>query len=842
MDFDFSGKRLISTTILSDISDAIREKYGTSDVIKPIDMADLIRGIGAEAEKAWYVWYMSNIAPIDGMYNSHSYSNVYVVGNELVVLYRSAPHHFSGSELVTMRCCRTNLTTWESTSEDVLTGVYYWGSVYCDGTYYIFDELMNRYTTTDFKNFEKTTYTVPSGASEPYYITVGDNNRFVSPHSNSNTKGCMIYSDDFGLTWQRATGDDVYNSTLTSHGATTKVGNTLVAYCQAKKTDTATDNTTTLNVLTSTDNGLTWVGAEVVDEDLKYPGPSFASGMFAQIGDDWFLCLSSRLKTTDYEGHIHIGNVRLFKGTAEDVINGSMSLYSVVDDFNTECTRSTVASSVSMTDTGNIGMTTDGKNLYIVYAKPLMKQATTVEEWVSSNSMLCLAVVNTSDTDISRQDSYYNENWETERDAFVSAKDMEHNLYIYGSGTTVVTNANGIDIMTPETHKNSFGVNAMANGYVVPNGDIQIPFTDYIEMRMVFGLANRFLSPDYKKQYYGINVGGIKCALTGSVNAYKFNETNSTGCAASLTTLQQLCDFRLKYKNGIVSATLNGVTIDDVRSYVVTDWTGFNDSENTAYLTFKDLAQIVLSGTGVGTNALMALTVDTDGDISDLLTAPPDDGLSGGDGETEEPEVIVENPVTYGLIHYFNVDDISDTTWPARVGGKSFTVASYDADAKLVTPGKTMSLGTNSALGIDTATGLCIETVTNMTGTGIIMQYSWLSANMGIKYAVGGTKFVVSGTNYDGVNIDMQKHFWKDKLLHTVLNLDVENGVAELYVNGVLKETVNAALEFGTEEWNFQMGTSDRLGNFRIYDRPLTAEEVANNYKYESYSYDFTEI
>ena len=574
---------------------------------------------GEITEKDWYVWYMSNIAPIDGMYNSHSYSNVYVVGNELIVLYRSAPHHFSDSSLCKMRISRTNLKTFESTNEDLLEGLNYFGSVCCNGTYYIFDKSMNRYDTTDFKNFNKVAYTVPSGASEPYYITVGDNNRFISTHSNSSKKGSMMYSDDYGVTWLKATGDDVYNATLTTHGATTKVGNTLVAYCQASKNDTATNNETVLNVLISVDNGLTWTGSEVIDEDLKYCGPSFASGMFAQIGDEWFLCLSSRLRTTDEDGNIHLGNVRLFKGSEEDVINGTMSLYAVVDDFNTKCTSITVPSNVSMTDTGNIGMTTDGSNLYIVYAKPLMQQASSGTDWITSNSMLCMAVVNSVNQNIGKEDSYYNAEWETERDAFVEAKDVEHDLYIYGSGTTVVTNVNGIEIMTPETNKDAYGNNSMASGCVVPNEDIQIPFVDYFEMRMIFGLANRLISPDYHKHYYGINVDGIKHALTGSVNIYKFNESNSTSCAASLTTGQQLCDFKLKYEKGIVSATLNGITIDDVQSYVVTDFSGFNDTENTAYLTFDVLAQIVLGGTGVGKNALIALTVDTDGDISDLL-------------------------------------------------------------------------------------------------------------------------------------------------------------------------------------------------------------------------------
>lgn len=893
------GKRLISESILGDIADAIREKCGYSQTIKPVDMADLIRGIGEEAAKQWHVWYMSNIAPIDGMYNSHSYSNVYVVGDELVVLYRSAPHHFSGSDLVTMRCTRLNLDTWKTETYDALTGVNYFGSVYHDGVYYIFDQSRKRFTTTDFRTFEESAYTTP--ATEPYYIAVGDNNRFISAHSNSQAKGTMMYSDDLGITWLRATGDDVYVATLTSHGACTKVGDTIVAYCQSGKNDTATDNTTTLNVLTSTDNGLTWSGAEVVDEDLKYPGPSFTSGMFAQIDDEWFLCLSSRLRYTDDGGNLHIGNVRLFKGTDEEVISGNMHLYAVVDDFDCGTKNVHGANSVIMTDTGNIGMTTDGKALYIVYAKPLM-----ASDDICSNNMLALSVVNTSSTDIIRPDAYHNANWEAERDAFVAAKDTAHDLYIYGDGSGVLTNVKGIEIATQENYNPTGYTPDLATGNIAPLGDIVIPFTERFEMRMVQTIANRYVNSAYKSHYYGINVGGKKHALHGSVNDYYFNKTNETIGAASLTTHNGVrVDFALRYENGQVTATLNGDTIEDVRSYVAID-IDRNPDSNTAVLSFSWVAEMVSASAKIGA-AVEAIVIDTDGDISGLLGTPAIDPeipvynitnaltnctnsnvatqinegsayeaqltaangyqldtvavTMGGTDVTSEvyadgaitiaavtgdivitataEAIPVPDPVTDGLIHYLNPDDITQDgetySWPAEIGGLTLTPASYDATTRLATFSTAVDLGNSDTLGVGDQ--ITFDFVVNMTTTNTALVHSQF-ATYNADINVYGNKLYVADTGYAYTSWGDQ-HVFATKILHLTVCADYANGTVLAYVNGKLEVEVSAAMAASTARKWYLVNGGSNLGDVRIYNRILNADEVSTNYANAQGKYTF---
>lgn len=894
-----ANRVLINPQILSDIAEAIRNRYGITNTIKPVDMAELIYGISGNDMKKWYSWYMSNIAPIDGLYNSHSYSNVYVVGNELIVLYRSAPHHFSDASLCKMRISRTNLTTFESTSEDLLDGLNYFGSVYCDGKYYIFDKSMNRYDTADFKTFNAATYTVPSGASEPYYITVGDDNRFISTHSNSSKKGCMMYSDNYGLTWVQATGDDVYNATLTTHGATTKVGNVLVAYCQASKTDTPTNNDTVLNVLTSSDNGLTWNGTVVSDEDLKYCGPSFASGMFAQIGDEWFLCLSSRLQTTDGDGYIHLGNVRLFKGTADDVINGTMSIHSVIDDFNTECTSSGIATSVTMTDTGNIGMTTDGENLYIVYSKPLFPQSSPQKNlWLTSNCMLCLAVVNSVKVDISKEDSYYNSEWETERDSFVSAQDTEHDLYIYGDGDTINTNVYGIDVYEQSNYSR------LPSGYFTPAVDMEIPFDEYIDIRIIGKIHNRYVNGAYANHYYGLNVDGKKYAITGSVNSYYFNKTNITNGACSLAFYRQdLIDYHLTYNNGVVSVALNGIEIDDVESYVV-PMVEFNDTEKTAYLTFESLGTLVSAGSDIGGQGFMAITIDTDGDISSILgeivvdpelttysitnnltncttsqsateinegsaynaTITADDGYilseitctMGGveqtvtDGvisiesvtgdivitATATKEVTVENPITDGLVHWLKTDGVSDTTWTDSIDSTlSYTVTGYNADLNLVQANSRIALGTNEAIGVDT--DFTIEYVLYSSSTGQLMLHSLSAGQWTYDISIRQNAYTIisSDYNYNSFSSTNSANF-KEKLIHFAITKN-SAGDYKIYINGKLEGSATDTTSLdSTYVWTIARESS-YAGDVRVYNKALTADEVANNYKYEQNTYAF---
>lgn len=575
------------------------------------DGVEVQKAYDVNAECVWdtgggyYSHYMSHISAIDGLYSGFNYSNVYIIGNELVIAYLAKEFHFTpmadGTQI--MRVARMNLTTRQVIESDVMTGVGYFGSVYYNGVYYIFDSFRKRYTTTDWRTFTESTYTLPSQMSEPYYITVWDNGRFVSTISYA-VKGAMIYSDDLGVTWTRASGGTSANA---DHGGTAKVGDTLVAYCQDDTGANPTDDTPRRWVLTSTDNGETWDEALCTDPDLLKCGGSHASGAFCHIGEDWFYATGNRLQYTDDNGKVHLGQIQLFKGTAQDVLDGSMHLLNVLDDLSTGCTSIGIPNSTTWTDTGNLGMTTDGESLYCVYQRPLFHVLETYP-YAISNSMVALSIIDTTSGQEEKTDDYYDPEWRSKMAAAVADHDTNHDFYIYADDASPVTNYSG-SIYTRSQY------NRMASGYVLPDDNLSIPFVSRFEMCFV-GRFRETLNADrsgYIMAYLGANISGTESAITGTTNNLFFNKTYSTIGAGSLST-SFFADtyFRLKYENGILSATVNGNTIPNVLSKY---YDSYNADINTLLFRCAELAAEVVQNSG-SSGVIKTLWVDTDGDLT----------------------------------------------------------------------------------------------------------------------------------------------------------------------------------------------------------------------------------
>lgn len=597
----------IKSKIISLIN-AGNEVTGLSDT----NLTDVIRSLieGYHGITQWYPHYKSHLSAIDGLYSGFNYTNVYVIGNELVVGFLAKKHHFTemSEQSQIFRVARMNLTTGVVTETDTsIVGMGYCGSVYYNGTYYIFDSFRHRYSTTDWSTFSQpVTYTLPSGVSEPYYITVGDNGRFISTTSKS-VSGSMLYSDDLGLTWSKATGG---NNVLTDHGGTCKVGNTLVAYCQnATGGGDPTSDTPRRYVLTSTDNGATWAEQLCSNEDLAHCGGSHASGDFCNIGDDWFYVAGKRLQYTDNDGIVHLGTIQLFKGTAQDVINGSMSLYKVIDDLSTGCTSIVIPTSTTWTDTGNLGIATDGSKIYCAYMRPLFHivQGT---GYNISNCMVALSIVDNNSQGTDSADDYYSSSWETERANEEAARDRTHDFFIYTDDTEPDTNYLGT-IYTHATY------NKMRTGYCQPSEDISIPFTSYFELGFVGALREVLDSGNsYLMAYFGANIGGQEVSITGTTNNLHFPKTNTTIGAGSISA--KFSDdllFKLKYQNGVISATLNGITINNLKSRSVYE---INTNTNTILLKCKALADVIAENTSQKSGVIKSFWVDTDGDLTGI--------------------------------------------------------------------------------------------------------------------------------------------------------------------------------------------------------------------------------
>lgn len=565
----------------------------------------LIDGYGGTAK--WYSHYKSHVSAIDGLYSGFNYSNVHVVNNHLVIGYLAMPHHYTSLEscVQVFRVAKINLSTGVITERDAITGMGWCGSVYYNGNYYIFDSFGHRYVTTDWETFEQGTYTIPSGGTEPYYITVGDNGRFISTISTYK-KGWMIYSDDLGLTWTRASGG---NSAYTDHGGTCKVGNTLVAYCSDSAGSGFGDDSPNRWVLTSVDNGETWSEKLCVNQDLLKCGTSHASGSFARIGDDWFYLAGKRLKWTDENGIVHLGAIQLFKGTAQDVIDGTMSLYTVVDDLSTEKTGIYPPDSLYQTDTGNLGMATDGSKLFCVYMRPLFHVQPNGGQFNTSNCMVTLAVVDTDRKGTNSSDDYYNPNWQTEMETELSAKDTTHDFYIYADGNGYISNYLGT-ILSKSTISN------MGDGFVQPSQTLSLPFVNEFEMCFIGRLREVLVDGNYINNYLGANINGEEVCLTGTTNNLYLNKANTTNGAAALAALfGGDVYFKIKYENGIVSVSLDGTTINNIKTRY---YSSYNSDNDTVLFRCKELADgIINSGRGWGT--IKSFWIDSDGDLSDLI-------------------------------------------------------------------------------------------------------------------------------------------------------------------------------------------------------------------------------
>ena len=296
-----------------------------------------------------------------------------------------------------------------------------------------------------------------------------------------------------------------------------------------------------------------------------------------------------------------------FKGTEQDVINGSMSLYKTVDNFDTGATSIAVAANVIQSDSGNMCMRTDGNGLYLVYHRPILHQDSSA--YCESNSMTCLAIVDSvRGSDVA--DDFYNPNWEAERDAFVSAKDTSYDLYAYG-----LTNNFNNSFWTSNDYPKIETTDVLTK-----SAGLTIPFVNSFELIAVFYFGNWYINGGWADQYMGANVNG-DVHVIGGYSYYLFNRPSDSGSngACSLGTYGGRYQyFKLKLDNGVVSVTLNGRTIPDVQCPALMmkrDITSGN-----IRISYDDMDTYLASYTSSGKlKGIKALAINTDGDISGLV-------------------------------------------------------------------------------------------------------------------------------------------------------------------------------------------------------------------------------
>lgn len=600
---------------IQNLIDAGNEVTGYDDTNLTDVMQALIDGYGG-VSSIKYSHYMSHISPFDGYYNSHSYDAVFIKNGYLYVFYTQAPSHITDKtdSTTSLMLCKYNLSTKSVVSNTVVLNPArcFWHGVEVDGTYYLFSESGTKYrlATTDFVNYTETSWSAPSTYTNMNYLCLGENNRLICTTGRSKKGMNIFYSDDLGLTWTKATG---YSDALTSHGGFVHLGNgKIVLYCPdsySGNTDSSTSSHNTKQVvMVSEDNGETWTGSLCQDADLLDCGITYSSGSFCKIGDDWYFGTSRRIVEKQDSGTYKLGDIRLFKGTEQDVINGSMSLYKTIDNFDTGSTRIGVSTIGIQSDSGNMCMRTDGSGLYLVYHRPVLHQDTAV--YYESTSMVCLAIVDSNRTQ-SVDDNFYNINWESERDAFVSAKDTSYDLYAYGqtnniNSSLIYTNNDYPKISSTDIFPRSAG--------------ITIPFINTFELIAVLYYTNRRINGNWADQYVGANINGNVYVFGGYTNRYFLNQPNdsSAGTCSLGTSGGRYQYFKLKFENGVVSATLNGRTIPDFKCPAI--YLTRNIQSSTISISYDDMDTYMPAYTEAAKlSGIQALAINTDGNISSLM-------------------------------------------------------------------------------------------------------------------------------------------------------------------------------------------------------------------------------
>ena len=585
-------------TNLTDVVQALIDGYGGISSIK-------------------YSHYMSHISPFDGYYNSHAYDAVFIKNGYMYVFYTQAPSHFTAKtdSTTSLMLCKYNLSTKAVVSNTVVLNPArcFWHGVEVNGTYYLFAESGTKYrlATTDFINFTETTWTAPSTFSNMNYIIEGANNRLICTTGQTTKRMRIFYSDDLGLTWTLATG---YEDAVTTHGGFVHLGNgKVVLYCQdsysGNTSSSVTENahTTKRVAMISNDNGETWSGSLCQDADLVDCGVTYSSGSFCKIGDDWYFGTSRRLIEQQTSGTYMLGDIRLFKGNEADVVNGTMSLFKTVDIFETGATAIGVSLIDIQSDSGNMCMRTDGNNLYLVYHKPVLHQDTTT--YAESTSMMCLAIVDSARYP-SVEDDFYNPNWQTERDAFVSTKDSSYDLYAYGLTSNIKSDFIYTNTDYPKINETD----------IFPKtAGITIPFINSFELIAVLYYTAHYVNGDFDDQYIGANINGNVYVFGGYTNTYFLNRPNNS--AAGTCSLGTRGDkyhlFKLKLNNGVVSATLDGRTISDFKCpalYLTRDIQSGN-----IQISYGDMDAYISAYTASAKlSGIQALAINTDGNISSL--------------------------------------------------------------------------------------------------------------------------------------------------------------------------------------------------------------------------------
>lgn len=558
-------KGLITTQILTDIAEALRDKYGIDNEIKPIEMPDYIRDLETkEKNYRYYSAYKGLITPIDGAYVQGFYNNGVAIGDKIYFPRNDTTKaHWNPEEypvLTTFYCYDTTTNTLTSKIPLYEGERFHINGMWYDGTAIYGFGLPYRYKTTDFGETWTREEMTSVGTYQPTPIYRLRSGRLIG--TVLNRESFLMISDDNGLTWTTLspfTSEQFDGALYTmSHGTICELDDSIALYFNtpiALYGAGVQNNDSQRYVSVSYDDGNTWSAPKKCSDDLGIAGYGISPGGFGYLGNKYHYVVGLRYKWKSYDSKLNVvGELKWYTGSADDVKNGTMELRKVLD--HTLVPKKTDDAAMSSEDTGNGGVCLCNGKLYCNYGNIIYNHDDNERQYISNQGieMYCISLSKEKD-----EEPYWDANFKAKFDALMEEKSTAYEYYFY----------------SPTETNLKYSWFGYANRGYIPNvGKFAIPLGngDY-EINVVYGSGLQ-ISTSAPKICAGLEVVSDNSlhafgAVTADGGERSFDHTNSRRKSASLPARDDGGYLTFKKQNGKLTIAVNGVTLTNPKF----DWT-----------------------------------------------------------------------------------------------------------------------------------------------------------------------------------------------------------------------------------------------------------------------------
>lgn len=525
--------------------------------------------IGLDYSTELYASFKGFVTPFDGAYSGWMYDNMVPVGNKIYMIYVYMQSHYNTmgeSKKSRFVCYDTETETVTFTKECMYNGNHFdaWILKYIDGVFYAWDSAGYRYATSNLGNTWTREQCTGKPVDETHYTVTTHTGRIIGcPHSYD--RRYYLYSDDNGLTWSKV--DNPYGNYtngsqyICSHNTLYEVDNKIVAYLSAPF-GTSINQNGVRYVSVSEDDGLTWSEPTACTGDLANAGATYTCGQILHFAGQYHYIANYRYSSSTEMTSTGIGGyIKWYKGSASDLLNGTLSL---VDTIYTQS-----GTTGRKDDFGNGGGCVCNGAMYFNTGTTTNYPGITP---ASSQGirLFKFGATEEADTDVPAWDT----NYKSRFNALLSAKSTTPRYYFY-------SNVNDMDTQSTRINDsdigfvNNFGTWAQIGRYQStnlpqnPNFSYTVGSADF-EVNCIFATS---FTNDYGQTTVQPSVivgmetsdGKLHTVQHQAGNNYRYAlnyADTSTSQPAMLNAREQspTC-ITFKRKNGVLSLEVNGVTI-----------------------------------------------------------------------------------------------------------------------------------------------------------------------------------------------------------------------------------------------------------------------------------------